>query len=123
MAKIKVGILGATGIVGQRLVMLLANHPWFELSEVAASEKSAGKTYGEAVSGRWKVPGELPEFVKSMTVKECKPNLDCSLVFSSLDAAVAGEIEENFAKSGYVVSSNSRNHRMDKNVPLLIPEV
>ncbi|MCK5009052.1 MAG: aspartate-semialdehyde dehydrogenase [Deltaproteobacteria bacterium] len=123
MEKIKVGILGATGMVGQRFIQLLEDHPWFEISELAASERSAGKPYGEAVSGRWKLETPIPDKTASMMVKECKPGLDCKIVFSALDAEIAGTIEEDFAKAGYVVSSNSRNHRMDEDVPLLIPEV
>ncbi|MBI2580949.1 aspartate-semialdehyde dehydrogenase [Candidatus Woesearchaeota archaeon] len=123
MKKIKVGILGATGMVGQRFVQLLDGHPWFEVTELAASEQSAGKTYEEAVAGRWKISADIPEYARKLKVKECRPNLDCKLVFSALDAAVAGPIEEEFAKAGYAVSSNSRNHRMDADVPLLIPEV
>jgi len=123
MGKIKVGILGATGVVGQRFVQLLSDHPWFEITEVAASERSANQTYEEAVSGRWKIEGEIPEKVKKFEVKECLPNLDCKVVFSALDASVAGPIEEEFAKEGYIVISNARNHRMDPDVPLLVPEV
>lgn len=123
MKKIRVGVLGATGTVGQRFIQLLENHPWFELVEVAASEKSAGKTYCETMKGRWKISSEIPEYARKLLVKECIPNLDCEMVFSALDASVAGEIEENFANAGYVVSSNARNHRMDSDVPLLIPEV
>ncbi|MBE9522161.1 MAG: aspartate-semialdehyde dehydrogenase [Proteobacteria bacterium] len=123
MEKIKVGILGATGMVGQRFIQLLEDHPWFEISELAASERSAGKPYGEAVSGRWKLETTIPDKTASMMVKECKPGLDCKIVFSALDASIAGSVEEDFAKAGYVVSSNSRNHRMDEDVPLLIPEV
>jgi len=123
MEKIKVGILGATGMVGQRFIQLLEDHPWFEISELAASERSAQKTYQEAVYGRWKLETPIPTKVGSMMVKECKPGLDCRIVFSALDASIAGSIEEDFARAGYVVSSNSRNHRMDEDVPLLIPEV
>ncbi len=123
MAKIKVGILGATGTVGQRFVQLLENHPWFEVSELAASEKSAGKTYEEAIEGRWKISADIPSYARKMKVKECKPNLNCKLVFSALDASIATEIEQDFAKNGYIVSSNSRNYRMEPDVPLLIPEV
>ena len=123
MERIKVGILGATGMVGQRFIQLIEDHPWFEISELAASERSAGKPYGEAVSGRWKLETTIPDKTASMMVKECKPGLDCKIVFSALDAEIAGTIEEDFAKAGYVVSSNSRNHRMDEDVPLLIPEV
>lgn len=123
MEKVKVGILGATGVVGQRFVKLLIDHPWFELTELAASERSAGLTYGEIMQERWKIEGEIPEKVAHMKVKECIPNLDCKVVFSALDAAVAGPIEEEFAREGYIVISNARNHRMDPDVPLLVPEV
>ncbi len=123
MVKLKVGILGATGMVGQRFITLLENHPWFEITELTASEKSAGKSYGEAIQGRWKLNVEIPEKISKIEVKECKPNLDCKIVFSALDSSVAGTIEEDFARNGYVVSSNSKNHRMNDDVPLLIPEV
>ena len=123
MNRVKVGILGATGMVGQRFVQLLANHPWFQVTEVAASERSAGKTYGEVMEGRWKLTTEIPHEVRSFVVKECSPGLDCRVVFSALDADIAGPIEKAFAAAGYVVSSNSRNHRMEPDVPLLIPEV
>ena len=123
MNKIKAGILGATGMVGQRFVELLQEHPWFEITELAASEKSANKSYEEVMEGRWKVSSDIPEKARKMLVKECKPNLDCRIVFSALDSSVAGHIEEEFAKNGYIVSSNSKNHRMDEDVPLLIPEV
>ena len=123
MEKIKVGILGATGMVGQRFIQLLEDHPWFEIGDLAASERSAAKSYEEAVSGRWKLETPIPEKTASMVVKECTPDLDCTVVFSALDASFAGPVEEDFAKAGYVVSSNSRNHRMVDDVPLLIPEV
>jgi aspartate-semialdehyde dehydrogenase len=123
MEKIKVGILGATGMVGQRFIQSLEDHPWFEISELAASERSAGKPYAEAVSGRWKLETLIPAKTASIVVKECIPDLDCEMVFSALDADIAGPIEKAFAKAGYIVSSNSRNHRMDDDVPLLIPEV
>lgn len=119
---LKVGILGATGSVGQRFVQLLQNHPWFQLAELAASERSAGKTYKEAT--KWFLDEPMPENVKNMVVKICRPSeLDCDLVFSGLDAEVAGEIEENFAAHDFAVISNSKNHRFDPDVPLLIPEV
>ena len=123
MKRIKVGILGATGMVGQRFIQLLEGHPWFEVTEVAASERSAGRTYAEVMPGRWKVEGAIPPRVAQLTVKECTPDLDCRLIFSALDSSVAGPVEEEFAQAGYVVSSNSKNHRMDPDVPLLIPEV
>jgi aspartate-semialdehyde dehydrogenase len=119
--KIKVGVLGATGAVGQKFVRLLENHPWFELTEVAASDRSAGKQYGEAV--RWLQDSPLPEAAGRLTIKSCRPELDCRIVFSGLDAAVAGEVESDFAAAGYAVFSNSRNHRLDDDVPLVIPEL
>jgi aspartate-semialdehyde dehydrogenase len=119
--KWRVGVLGATGLVGQRLVKLLAGHPWFELTEVAASERSSGRNYGDAV--RWHLDGPIPEAARSLVVKSLDPSLDCDFVFSALDSSVAGGAEEDFARAGYPVVSNSKNHRMDPDVPLLIPEV
>ena len=119
--KWRAGVLGATGIVGQRLVKLLANHPWFELTEVAASERSSGKTFAEAA--RWHLNDAIPDGVRGLIVKGLDPSLDCDFVFSALDSSVAGGAEEDFARAGYPVVSNSRNHRMDADVPLLIPEV
>jgi len=119
--KFKAGVLGATGLVGQRLVSLLAAHPWFELSEVAASERSATKRYADAV--RWHLDAPIPDVARDLTVKTLAPSLDCDFVFSALDSSVAGPAEEEFARAGYPVVSNSKNHRMDADVPLLIPEV
>jgi aspartate-semialdehyde dehydrogenase len=119
--KIRAGVLGATGMVGQRLVHLLAEHPWFELAEVAASERSSGKTYAEAV--HWHLETPVPAAASGLVVKGLDPSLDCDFVFSALDSSVAGPAEEDFARAGYPVVSNSRNHRMDSDVPLLIPEV
>lgn len=119
--KVPVGILGATGIVGQKFVELLARHPWFEITALAASERSAGKPYKEAVN--WLMSTPLPQEMAKMQISPCKPDLPCALVFSSLDADIAGEIETSFAQAGYSVVSNSRNHRMDPDVPLMIPEV
>jgi aspartate-semialdehyde dehydrogenase len=119
--KWKAGVLGATGVVGQRLVQMLGDHPWFELAEVAASERSSGKTYAEAV--RWHLDAPIPESARGLIVKSLEPTLDCDFVFSALDSSVAGPAEEEFARAGYPVVSNSRNHRMDPDVPLLIPEV
>jgi len=117
----RAGVLGATGLVGQRLVKLLAGHPWFELTEVAASERSSGRTYSEAV--RWHLDGPVPDAARGLIVKGLDPNIECDFVFSALDSSVAGSAEEDFARSGYPVVSNSKNHRMDPDVPLLIPEV
>lgn len=119
--RVPVGVLGATGAVGQKFVKLLENHPWFELTQVAASDRSAGKKYREATAWRQYTP--IPESVAEQPVKPCEPGLDCNLVFSGLDSSVAGEVEENFARAGYTVLSNSKNHRLDPDVPLLLPEI
>ena len=119
--EIKVGILGATGAVGQRFVQLLENHPWFRVTALAASERSAGKPYSEAVT--WRLDTPIPAAVVEIPVSLCEPGLDCDLVFSGLDSAVAGPIEAAFAAADYAVVSNSKNHRMDEDVPLLVPEV
>src|SRR5215216_5031445 len=119
--KIAVGVLGATGAVGQKFVKLLENHPWFELREVAASDRSAGKGYKDAMVWRQATP--IPDSVKDKIVKPCEPGLESRVVFSGLDASVAGEVEEEFARAGYIVVSNSKNHRMDEDVPLLVPEI
>jgi len=119
--KWRAGVLGATGMVGQRIVKLLADHPWFDLTGVAASERSSGKTYAEAV--RWHLESPIPEAARKLVVRELDPNLECDFVFSALDSSVAGKAEEDFARAGYPVVSNSKNHRIDPDVPLLIPEV
>ena len=119
--RLRAGVLGATGAVGQRFVQLLAGHPWFDLTALAASERSAGRSYAEAVSWRLDVP--LPPAARDLPVQAAEPGLECDIVFSALDAAVAGPVEEAFAKAGYAVLSNARNHRMDEDVPLLVPEV
>ncbi len=119
--KFRAGVLGATGAVGQRLVQLLAGHPWFELTEVAASERSSGKQYSEAA--KWHLDTPIPAAAAGLIVKDLDPTLDCDFVFSALDSSVAGPAEEEFARAGYPVVSNSKNHRMSPDVPLLIPEV
>lgn len=121
MKKISVGILGATGMVGQKFVELLSSHPWFEIVSLAASDRSIGKRYAEAM--KWSMPTALPQKIADMPVVACHPVLPCNVVFSGLDSSVAGEIEESFAKAGYKVISNSSNHRMDPDVPLLVPEI
>ncbi|MDP6053676.1 MAG: aspartate-semialdehyde dehydrogenase, partial [Candidatus Latescibacteria bacterium] len=108
---IRVGILGATGAVGQRFVELLQGHPWFTVTALAASERSAGKPYAEAAT--WRLDTPMPESVKGQVVQPCVPGLPCDLVFSGLDSSVAGPIEKAFASAGYAVISNSKNHRMD----------
>ncbi len=121
MKKISVGILGATGMVGQKFVELLASHPWFEITALAASDRSVGKRYGDAM--KWAMTTALPKNIAEMPVVACLPNLPCKVVFSGLDSSVAGQIETDFAKAGYKVISNSSNHRMAPNVPLLVPEI
>src|SRR3984893_13545424 len=119
--RIPVGILGATGMVGQEFVSFLKDHPWFDLTWLGASDRSAGKPYREATS--WRLGGETPAYVRDTVVSESKPVDAPKLVFSAMDASVATEIEQAFAAAGHIVVSNSRNHRMDTDVPLLIPEI
>ncbi len=117
----KVGILGATGTVGQRFVQLLQDHPQFEITALAASDRSAGKSYAEACA--WKLPGTIPDNVRDIVVQPIEPPLDCDLVFASLPSNIARETEEAFARAGYPVITNSSSYRMDEDVPLLIPEI
>jgi aspartate-semialdehyde dehydrogenase len=119
--KIPVGILGATGSVGQKFIELISVHPWFEIAELAASERSAGKKYKDAVN--WIQASQLPEHAANLIVKDCSQKLESKILFSGLDASVAGEIETQYAGQGHYVISNSRNHRFDSDVPLLIPEI
>lgn len=119
--RIDVGLLGATGVVGQQFARLLDAHPWFRLTWLAASERSAGRRYAEAAT--WRLPTPMPDGVARLPVDECVPGRGPMLVFSALDAAAAGEIEPAFARAGHIVVSNARNYRMDPLVPLLIPEV
>ena len=121
MFKKRVGILGATGMVGQRFIELLDHHPQFQITALAASDRSQGKSFAEACT--WRLAGEMPEFVRSMIVQAPKPPLDCDLVFSSLPGDIARESEGGFADAGYAVISNSSAFRMDPDVPLLIPEI
>jgi aspartate-semialdehyde dehydrogenase len=118
---IEVGILGATGQVGQQFIALLADHPWFRTAWLGASERSAGKAYRDATS--WRLPSSLPDGVAKLGVDAATPGRAPQLVFSGLDSSVAGEIEGAFAQAGHIVVSNSRNYRMESDVPLLIPEV
>jgi aspartate-semialdehyde dehydrogenase len=121
LTKIPVGILGATGTVGQRFIQLLEGHPKFRVTAVAASERSAGQRYADAC--HWLLPTPMPEAVRDLTVQPIAPPLDCRVVFSSLPSSVAGPVEARFAEAGYAVCSNAGAHRMDPDVPLLIPEV
>ena len=119
--KIEVGILGATGMVGQQFIHFLQGHPWFEISYLGASDRSAGKKYHEATT--WRLDGEMPETVRDIVVGDCKPGAAPQLMFSAMDASVATEIEQAFAAAGHLIVSNSRNHRMEPDVPLLVPEI
>ena len=119
--KIKVGVLGATGAVGQRFVQLLQGHPWFEITALCASERSTGKRYADACN--WNLRGDMPSQLRDVILQPCEPNIDAQIVFSALLADVAGPIEAAFAAAGYGVCSNARNYRYDADVPLLIPEV
>jgi aspartate-semialdehyde dehydrogenase len=118
----RVGILGATGAVGQTFIRLLDGHPWFTVTAVAASEQSAGRPYREAAN--WLSGASIPEHVASLEVQRTEPEaLDCDFVFSALSSSVAGEIEQAFATAGVPVVSNAKNYRLHDHVPLLIPEV
>jgi aspartate-semialdehyde dehydrogenase len=119
--KYRVGILGATGTVGQRFIQLLGGHPQFEVAALAASDRSQGKAYSEACA--WRLAGDMPAAVRGLKVEAPEPPLDCDIVFSSLPGDIARETEESFARAGYAVISNSSALRMDGDVPLLIPEV
>ena len=119
--RIEVGVLGATGMVGQHFVKFLQGHPWFRLAWAGASDRSAGKKYGAAM--KWHLAGETPEETAALTVEECKPGNAPRLLFSAMDASVATEIERAFAEAGHIVVSNSKNHRMEPDVPLLVPEI
>jgi aspartate-semialdehyde dehydrogenase len=119
--RIEVGILGATGMVGQHFVKFLQGHPWFDLTWLGASDRSVGKKYKDAAD--WHLGGNTPESVADQIVKPCTPDNAPRLLFSAMDAGVATEIEQAFAKAGHVVVSNSKNHRMDRDVPLLVPEI
>ncbi len=122
MDKLKVGILGATGMVGQKFIELLQEHPWFEVAELAASERSEGKKYSEAST--WLSGKVLPERIGNMIVKPLDPEkIDSTLVFSALPSDIARAAEENFAKAGKVVVSKASAFRMEEDVPLIIPEI
>lgn len=123
MLSYRVGILGATGLVGQHLVQRLSGHPWFELAALAASERSAGRSYGEAC--RWLLSDDPPPAARRMIVRRCRVEelLDCDLILSALDAATAEPLEPQLARAGFPVISNSSAHRQQDDVPLLIPEI
>ncbi|MBZ5725432.1 MAG: aspartate-semialdehyde dehydrogenase [Acidobacteriia bacterium] len=119
--RIEVGILGATGMVGQHFVRFLEDHPWFDLKWLGASDRSTGKKYRDAMT--WHLSGTAPDSAASLAVEECTPGNAPHLLFSAMDASVATEIERAFAQAGHIVVSNSRNHRMERDVPLLVPEI
>lgn len=120
-AKIRVGVLGATGAVGQRFVQMLQGHPWFELSVLSASQRNAGRRYGDACN--WLLRGDMPAHLQDIVLEEMGPGIDCQLVFSALPSGPARTMEAELAAAGYVVCSNASAYRYDPDVPLLIPEV
>ncbi|HEY3627344.1 MAG TPA: aspartate-semialdehyde dehydrogenase [Terracidiphilus sp.] len=120
-SKYPIGILGATGMVGQRFIQLLENHPWFEVAWLAASDRSSGKKYSEAA--KWRLDTSLPERIARMTVSPAEPRGAPKIIFAALDADIAREMEPKFAAAGCAVVSNSSAFRMHPNVPLVIPEV
>lgn len=124
-SRVKVGVLGCTGSVGQRFLTLLEGHPWFDVVALGASPRSAGKPYAEAAN--WKQATPIPAAYAGLTVSECSPTsgamADCAVIFSGLDSSIAGEVEDAFAAAGAAVFSNAKNHRMDADVPILIPPV
>ena len=121
MAHVEVGILGATGMVGQQFIALLARHPWFKVTWLGASQRSEGKLYRDAAA--WRLAAPPPDDVSRLKVAPAAPAGAPKLVFSGLDSSVAGEIEGAFAAAGHCIVSNSKNYRMDETVPLVIPEV
>src|SRR6202047_3822731 len=117
----KIGILGATGVIGQRFIQLLENHPWFEITWLAASDKSSGKTYGEAT--KWKLETPPPTRIAEMMVSPASPDGAPRVIFAALDTDIARELEPKFAAAGCAVISNSSAFRMVPDVPLVVPEV
>ena len=120
-SKLAVGILGATGVVGQRFIQMLEHHPWFEVAWLAASDRSEGRPYAEAV--RWRLKTAIPTPVANMVISPAKPEGAPKIIFAALDAAIARELEPQFAAAGCAVVSNSSALRMQSDVPLVIPEV
>src|ERR1043165_3142959 len=119
--KIEVGVLGATGMVGQQFITRLARHPWFEVTWLGASERSEGQSYAGAAP--WRLSAPMPDAVRDLNVNACVPGRGPKVMFPALDAGAADTLEAQFAAGGHVVLSNARSHRMDPLVPLLIPEV
>ncbi len=120
-SRIECGILGATGMVGQHFIKFLEGHPEFKVTWLGASDRSVGKKYRDAA--KWHLGGGTPAYAAEQVVNECKPGNAPRLLYSAMDSSVATEIEQAFAQAGHVVVSNSRNHRMDRDVPLLVPEI
>ena len=120
-ATIPVAVFGATGLVGQRLIQMLAGHPWFQVRVVAASDNSVGKPY--ATAARWQLGADMPAGVRDLVVQPCVPPEAIPLVFSALPTDIAGDVETQLRRAGHVVSSNASSHRMDADVPLVISEV
>lgn len=121
MEKINAVVLGATGMVGQRFVKFLSQHPWFNLASITASEKSAGKKYVDGVD--WVLNSEIPSSVKDKEIQSTEPSVNGEIAFSALPSNVANEVEKEFARNGYAIASNASSHRMEKDVPLVIPEI
>jgi aspartate-semialdehyde dehydrogenase len=119
--RLDVGVLGATGMVGQQFVARLAAHPWFRVAWLAASERSEGKAYADAAA--WRLAAPMPDPVRQIHLEACAPGRGPRIVFSALDAVAADELEAKFAQAGHIVLSNARSHRMDPLVPLLVPEI
>src|ERR1700732_2501972 len=119
--KLPIGILGATGVVGQRFIQMLDRHPWFEVAWLAASDRSEGKTYSEAT--RWRLKTPIPANVAAMKVSPATPEGAPKIIFAALDASIAAEMEPRFAEAGCAVVSNSSALRMQSDVPLVVPEV
>ena len=129
MEKLRVGVLGGTGMVGQRFIQILEDHPWFRVTEIAASPRSAGKTYEEAVGGRWKLDGDIPESVRRIVIRDIydiegiSPNVDFVLSAVNMSKDEIRKIEEDYAKAEIPVVSNNSAHRWTPDVPMIIPEI
>src|SRR6202051_4583314 len=119
--KLPIGILGATGVVGQRFIQMLEHHPWFEVAWLAASDRSEGKSYAEAA--RWRLKTPVPANIAAMKISPATPEGAPKIIFAALDASIAAELEPRFAEAGCAVISNSSALRMHADVPLVIPEV
>lgn len=117
----RVGVLGAAGTVGQRFIQMLEKHPWFEVVALAGSERQVGREYGEVV--RWQLGEDPPEYARRMILQQSEPTLECEVVFSALPSDKAAHLESRFAEAGYKVFTNAGGHRMDSDVPLMVPYI